>query len=298
MSGKHTLLQTGTVIPLTTVARVNAHRANSGSPAADFIQLQTIINMLSASAMKSILCRALKYEARSEYFDVKFRQDEFYVSAPPIDSDETITVRYNSDQPRDFTDSDDDIDSDYVILHPGNLKQGKIKLEYSLTPNPYALMITYTGGLGTRTCLSGTDGATGASGAFTAASGDFTNKGVAAGDTLVIYKGSSESDNERTYEVVSKDSATQLTVTPEFASEGESSLDWEVYTKAAGQCIVGSYEDIARAIDIQAEYEFRRQHSTGMTVQNVGGESITYFDGVGWLNKAVDLLQPHARGRW
>jgi len=158
-----TLLEDEATIDLTTLARVKALCDPNGTTTwktnAEAV-INNLIDLVSRRAMTDIMHRGVKSASRTEYFDIMQGQREIYVLGSPIDTSSTITIVSNSDQPRDYSDSDDEIDAKYYYpsndgtsnnLHPANAKMGRIYFETSLTAGPQTLKVTYTGGMAATT---------------------------------------------------------------------------------------------------------------------------------------------------
>ena len=147
-SAHSALLETETGINLTTIARVRAALGNKEVNTADDAWLAIFISLASVHCMR-LLRRAFWQKSRNEYFDVLPGQRRFRVLAPPITSAASAIVAYNNtDTPRDFTSSDDLIDTDYILIQgEGRAELGIIDFDTPLVEGPNTLKVTYTGGL-------------------------------------------------------------------------------------------------------------------------------------------------------
>lgn len=88
-------------------------------------------------------------------------------------------------------------------------------------------------------------------GTFVSALGDFIDRDVRTGDRLVITDGTSGND-AGTYTVITRDSATQLTVTPNFPS-GDTADVYEVYYDSVGGTNWSSDDSsIIAAVEVKA----------------------------------------------
>ena len=143
-------LENETVIDLTDITRVRAALKGKASDTDDDTLLGHLITLVSQDAMFK-MNRAVEKKERTEYHDVYSGHNSFFVLASPIDTGETITVVHNTEKPRDWSDSADEVSSDYILFEGDYAERGEIVIERSLTPAPNALKITYTGGMGANT---------------------------------------------------------------------------------------------------------------------------------------------------
>ncbi len=145
-------LENETVIDLTDITRVRAALKGKASDTDDDTLLGHLITLVSQDAMFK-MNRAVEKKERTEYFDVHRGHNciSFFVLGSPIDTAETITVVHNTEKPRDWSNSADEISSAYILCEGEYANYGQIVIERSLTPAPNALKITYTGGMGAST---------------------------------------------------------------------------------------------------------------------------------------------------
>ncbi len=307
-------LRNETLIKLTTTARARLKLGKKAPATADqtFAKdeaaIEALIREASWQAMVRIMNRAIQYKARTEYHDVIAGQREFWVDGFPIDTNETITVVNNTDVPRVWTNSDDVIDSDYVLCGDTDRRsrRGSIYLETSLAHGPKVLKISYTGGMAPRTLYSGSDGATSDPGAsannrITSAGATFTTWGVAVGDRLLIDGGV----NDGVYRITTISSETVLLVSPAFSmpsmlwysafsTVSTTGEKWEIMD-GGDDTIVKIYPDVANAIDEQvAELYLRQGTRTMRSIQEAGG-NLVYVGGYGWLPHVLEILRSEAR---
>ena len=305
------LLASETVIDLTTVARVNILRGLVGYQsgitsglAADAETIGMLISMVSRMARKSVMKRAFKKAQYTERFDVRPGQTEFIVTAAPVsiptDIDTDITAYNNSDNPRSFTGSDDEVDADYIICDPARQRRGAIYIEDSLCHGVDTLQITYTGGLATETVVSGVNGATSLSGtSFTSTGQTFTTKGVAAGDILAIT--SENATDHGLWRISAVASETQLTIGAKISTDtavsaftaNATGLVYEIIDGGT-DTIVGLYPHIATAIDAQVQFMFQQRARAGIQSESIVGASVTHIRPFDWLPVVLHVLQMEA----
>ena len=293
------LLEKETVIGLTTVARVNialGRENNTNGLAADKNEILFFIKYLSRAAMIQIMKRAIQKKSRTEQFDVALWEREFWVLASPIhvdtDIDTDITIHNNTNKPRDFTNSADEISADYIICDYARREEGCIYINTGVSAGVNTLQIAYTGGMATEAAVSGTNGScTKDEAVLTSAGQTFSAKGIAAGDVLAITE--SGDDNHGIYTVVSVDSETELTVTPAFSATA-TGLDYELITGGT-DTIVGLYPDIVEVMDLQCRYMLSNKGGMGISSEGIAGMNFTFHRPVNWLDPVRQVLESHAR---
>jgi hypothetical protein len=300
------LLETETVINLTTAARVNLHMGRaldsdganrSNGLIRDKKALDLLIGMLSRDAMVRVMKRAVQKKSRTETFDIADNQRDFWVLASPIhvdtDIDTDITIYKNTDTPRDFTGSSDEVSADYILCDDLRRREGRITIERDYAAAVSALQIAYTGGMATETVISGTNGAVTGGTTLTSAGQTFTTKGVAVGDMLAITE-SGDADHGL-HPITAIPSETTLTA-PTLAGTASTGLDYEIISGTVDQdTIVGKYEDIALAVDIQAMFMWQNRDQMGIQSEGIAGASFTFLRPVKWLDESLAILKNHAR---
>jgi len=291
------LLANETVIDLTTVARVNILRGLQGDTnglIADKQVLSMLIKMMSRDARMRIMHRAFQKATYTERFDIAKGQRDFWVGASPIaidsDVDTDITIYHNTDQPRDFTNSADEIDADYIVCNPLMQRQGRIHIEKDFSDDYVdALQIEYTGGMATSTAITGTNGAC-SSTTFICLGKNFTTDGVAVGDTLAITEIGDADHGLHTIAGVGTDT---LTVATAFSGTG-SGLDYEIIDGGT-DTIVGLYPHIADAMDFQIRFLWENRGRFGIQSEGIAGASVTHIRPASWLGFVRGVLEGEAR---
>ena len=279
-------LETETVINMTTAARVRRVLSPKvQDPGGTDADIQGLIRTLSRDAMVRLMKRAVYKKARTERFDVDSNQREFWVLGSPIDTSVALVVYNNVERPRIFTQSADLISTDYIIVNPDRAEAGRVLFDTSLKEGMDTLQIAYTGGMASQTCLTGTDGATAASGVFNSASGNFIVDGVVAGHELIITEYGTT--NTKVYTVTTTPTVkTQLSVSPDFTNESETGASFELSTG-----FVADYPDISWAVTQQAAYMWQRKLQFGMESESIPGMSVKWTTPVSWRNFALDILR-------
>ena len=280
------LLEQETAIDLTTIWRVRTELEGKSADNTDDRIIAGIIKRLSLEAMKRIMHRAIEKKERTEYFDILDGQQSFYILGWPIDTGEDITIIRNTETPRIWTQSDDEVDSDYVVCDARRAARGEILIEKQWVGKPNSLKITYTGGMAARCCLTGSDGSSVAAGTtFTAAGATFTTHGVAIGHELIINGGT----NDGIYKITAPTDQTHLAVTPAFAAT-VSDQKWEVSTG-----FIESYRDISEAVCRQAAYEWQQRGREGVKGEAFLGLNVTMMRPVNWLYENMNILMAARR---
>ncbi len=286
------------VLNMTTRARVIRLMGDDpeGTDPAARDLIDALIYFYSDDAMRNYLRRAVKSKSRSENFDIPegwklYRDNTLTVKASPIDTSATVRVTVNSDNPRDFTDTDDDVDSDLIIIDPDRANRGDIYIGATISPGVNVVQVVYTGGMAANTAVEGDDGVAGAvAKTFTSASATFTTDGVQAGDTLNIGLPETSNANDGQYTVASVTNQTTLVTVKAFPSS-TSGDDWSIVERG----FVGIYPDIANAVTDQVNEAWNNKSSGTIESISASGENIKWVRPFGWTMKNKMILTSRAR---
>jgi len=293
----NSLLQTETIINLCTLQQVWQLLGVTTADTTRDTQIRDLIRRVSREAMM-LMERAVqkKTAARVEYFDCAAGQRAFYVLAPPIDASTTApTVRVNTELPRDWSDSTDDVDTDYLRYAGARAARGEIYIAKDLSEAEESIRVTYYGGMASWTGAHGWDGASTnpvTNGVLTSAVGSFITDGVAAGYKVVIQNGT----NAATWTVATVNSETQLTMTAPFTSATATAQRYYILD-ANSTSLIRDYPDLSGLVAQQVLFDWQTRSRAGAVSESSGGPSVTWVTPINWLYRVRDgLMQYRIRG--
>lgn len=231
-----------------------------------------------SNSIENHLDREIEKTSRTRYFNVHPGAKDFFITAPPVDTSETITIEEDGEGKWDGAETE--IESSSYRLT--NNFTG-FEIDYSPSIGTNALRILYTGGLALSAVNLNTVVGT--------VSGLFTLDELVSGGTSgalgkikdAITTGSIQAD----IEVIAGIFVTGETIT------GATSTETTVLGILTTEPLCHTYPDIVMATDMQMVYFLDKKSKLGATSLSAGGASVGYESAYKLLPGVTDMLKKY-----